>query len=328
MPQDINTYEDLKAFLASKKRLRMSHIYKPVMLLEVLRRGGSASRADIARAFLERDSQQLEFYRRKVVHPSSGRHLVRDSLLVREGQTYRLADSLASLTPTQRDEIVAILEQRITDYTAGCNPFGDRQRDAVPASRRFAVLARAGGRCEMCGATCRSTQIDVTHIIPRSQGGTNDTSNLQALCRSCCSQRRERDDTDYAGLHASYAERESGCVFCRLEQDRRRIVAENELAFCIRDGFPLVEGHTLVMPRRHVADYFDLTQAERNAIEELLRTQRKVLAEEDDSITGWDIDISAAASAEQTIFHVHFQLNPRRDEAEESTPSLAWCAAG
>jgi diadenosine tetraphosphate (Ap4A) HIT family hydrolase len=328
MPQDINTYEEIKAFLTSKKRLRMSHIYKPVMLLEVLRRGGNATRAEIAQAFLERDAQQLEFYRRKVVHPSSGRHLVRDGLLVRDGQEYRLADPLAALTAVQRDEIEEILERRIAAYQAQCNPFGDHHRDAVPASRRFAVLERAGGRCELCGVSCRATQIDVTHIVPRARGGSNDTSNLQALCRACCSQRRERDDTDYAGLHERYAERDSGCVFCRMEQDRRRVVAENPLAFCIRDGFPLVEGHMLVMPRRHVADYFDLTQAERNAIEELMRDQRRQLAKADASITGWGIDISAGASAEQTVFHVHFQLNPRRDGLAEPAPPLAWCAAG
>jgi diadenosine tetraphosphate (Ap4A) HIT family hydrolase len=113
-----------------------------------------------------------------------------------------------------------------------------------------------------------------------------------------------------------------------MEQDRRRVVAENALAFCIRDGFPLVEGHMLVMPRRHVADYFDLTQAERNAIEELMRDQRRQLAKADASITGWGIDISAGASAEQTVFHVHFQLNPRRDGLAEPAPPLAWCAAG
>ena len=328
MPNDNDEYSALKRYLASSRGLRMGHVYKPVMLLEVLRRGGSASRAEIAGAFLERDSQQVEFYRRKVVHPNSGRHLVRDGLLERDGQNYRLAGPLAGLTVWQRDEVVAILEQRIAEYMDGCNPFDGQARDGVPASRRFHVLARAGGRCELCGATSRSTQIDVTHIVPRSQGGTNDASNLQALCRACCRQRRDEDDTDFARMHASYAERRGGCVFCQLERDRRRIVAENALAFCVRDGFPLVGGHTLVMPRRHVTDYFDLTQPERNAIEQLLRQQRRVLAENDETIKGWGIDISSGACDERAVVHVQFQLIPRRETCDELAGQLAWCAAG
>ena len=55
----------------------------------------------------------------------------------------------------------------------------------------------------------------------------------------------------------------NNCLFCDVQTiDRKRIIAENELAYAIRDGFPVTEGHTLFIPKRHTLDYFSLTQEE------------------------------------------------------------------
>ena len=67
--------------------------------------------------------------------------------------------------------------------------------------------------------------------------------------------------TDFLGLQASYARREAGCVFCALE-DSGRVLLENELALCIADAYPVTPGHSLVIPRRHVADGLTLHQPE------------------------------------------------------------------
>jgi len=67
------------------------------------------------------------------------------------------------------------------------------------------------------------------------------------------------------------------------------------------------------MPKRHVADYFDLHQAERNAIDQLLKEQRGYLSSSDPTITGWNVGANAGESAGQTVFHVHIHLIPRRD---------------
>ena len=69
-----------------------------------------------------------------------------------------------------------------------------------------------------------------------------------------------------------------GCLFCDLQSnDKERIVEENTLAYAIRDGFPVTQHHTLVIPKRHIFDFFGLTQAELNAINTLLHSQKKVI---------------------------------------------------
>jgi ATP adenylyltransferase len=84
------------------------------------------------------------------------------------------------------------------------------------------------------------------------------------------------------------------------------------LAYAIRDGFPVTEGHTLVIPKRHVEDYFGLTQDELVACDELLRVSKEQIQNQDASVTGFNIGINAGESAGQTIFHCHLHLIPRR----------------
>jgi diadenosine tetraphosphate (Ap4A) HIT family hydrolase len=62
-------------------------------------------------------------------------------------------------------------------------------------------------------------------------------------------------------MPASDALREAGCVFCALEGSGR-VLLENELALCIADAVPVTPGHSLVIPRRHVADGLTLHQPE------------------------------------------------------------------
>jgi hypothetical protein len=59
------------------------------------------------------------------------------------------------------------------------------ETDPVLSDIRFRVLAAANGRCALCGATSQERRIEVDHVIPRSKGGSNDVSNLQALCDEC-----------------------------------------------------------------------------------------------------------------------------------------------
>jgi ATP adenylyltransferase len=191
--------------------------------------------------------------------------------------------------------------------------WGHRGPDSgyVSGSIRYNVLKRAKHRCELCGGHDDQVALHVDHIIPRSKGGPDNINNFQALCMTCNTNKRDTDDTDFRGVLASYSDREADCIFCELCAGR--IIAENELCFVIKDAFPVTEHHTLVIPKRHVADYFDLHQPERNAIEAMLHEQRQLILEQDNTVTGFNVGINAGASAGQTVFHTHVHLIPRRD---------------
>jgi diadenosine tetraphosphate (Ap4A) HIT family hydrolase len=100
------------------------------------------------------------------------------------------------------------------------------------------------------------------------------------------------------------------CIFCEIPRDR--VVAANELAYSIRDGFPVTELHTLIIPKRHAADYFELTAEEAEACRELLQIEAESLKRLDPTIDGFNIGANCGASAGQTIFHCHIHLIPRR----------------
>jgi ATP adenylyltransferase len=105
-------------------------------------------------------------------------------------------------------------------------------------------------------------------------------------------------------------EHDPACVFCTMAEDR--FVIANRLAFAVRDSSPVTALHTLILPRRHVASYFDLHDAERRAIDELLERARREIVGQDASVAGFNIGVNIGEAAGQTIFHCHVHLMPRR----------------
>lgn len=89
-----------------------------------------------------------------------------------------------------------------------------------------------------------------------------------------------------------------------------RIICANEYAIVVRDGFPISLGHTLIIPRRHVGSFFQITSDERNGLLELLEKSKPLLDMEYQP-DGYNIGINDGASAGQTIPHLHIHLIPR-----------------
>ena len=100
------------------------------------------------------------------------------------------------------------------------------------------------------------------------------------------------------------------CPFCNLPDSR--IVNSDASAVVIRDGFPVSQGHTLIIPRRHIGSFFELTEAERTSILDLLGQARIELDAEYEP-AGYNIGINDGAAAGQTIAHLHVHLIPRYD---------------
>ena len=105
------------------------------------------------------------------------------------------------------------------------------------------------------------------------------------------------------------------CIFCNISQDRR--IAENDPCFAMYDGFPVSKGHTLIIPKRHVADYFDLTEDEVMAMQALMR-EIKAKIEAELSPDGYNIGVNVNTAAGQTVFHVHMHLIPRYEGDAEN----------
>ncbi len=110
---------------------------------------------------------------------------------------------------------------------------------------------------------------------------------------------------------------EPGCLFCELPPEIFEIVDENELCLALTDNYPVTEGHCLIVPRRHVRDYFDMNPAEVEAANRLMQRSRKRLRCEDPAISGFNIGTNAGKSAGQSVFHAHIHFIPRRDGDQE-----------
>ena len=101
------------------------------------------------------------------------------------------------------------------------------------------------------------------------------------------------------------------CIFCKIRKEE--LLFENPLAYSSADSFPVSEYHSLIVPKRHVEIYFDLTKEEIQACYELiLKTKEKIL-KQDSSVKGFNIGTNAGKSAGQSILHCHIHLIPRRE---------------
>ena len=98
------------------------------------------------------------------------------------------------------------------------------------------------------------------------------------------------------------------CVFCNIE--KRMFLIENELSYAILDINPIAANHTLIIPKRHVYDFFDLYQSEINEIYTILVERRKAVEKFDNDVTGFNILVSSGDDAGQEVPHAHVHLVP------------------
>ena len=310
------TYQELKDFITTK--MRMSHVYQPVMLVEILKKGGYASTEQIAKSILNHDPTQVDYYK-EIVKNMVGKVLTSNrGITSKTGDTYSLIDA-EKLTKTQIKELITLCQDKIKEYDIKRDgsqwEHRKRGRKPISGSIRYKVITRARGRCEACGVSIQERSIEVDHIHPKSLGGKDDLSNYQALCYVCNTQKNNKDDTDFRYLDAEFDAREKDCLFC---DKKKGVIHENSLAYLVRDGFAVTKYHSLIIPKRHCKDYFDLTQAEINATNQLIHTEREKLLKLDKTITGFNIGMNCGEDAGQTIFHCHVHLIPRRKGDDES----------
>ena len=304
-------FEDLSDFI--RNQMRMAHIYQPAMLVELLQNGGQASVIEISKALLSRDVSQIEYYK-QITKNMVGRVLTKNrGITDKDGNTYSIK-GFEELGSEEVEILINLCIGKIDEYVGdrGDRIWSHRKKSSgyISGTLRYEILKRAKFRCELCGISAEDKALEVDHIVPRNSGGTDDLSNLQALCYSCNAMKRDRDDTDFRQVAQSYGDREDGCLFC--EVSKQRIISENELCYVVRDFYPVTKDHSLVIPKRHVSDFFDLYQPERNAVHSLLDQQRILIQETDETVTAFNVGINSGEDAGQSIFHCHYHLIPRR----------------
>ncbi|MFT5111584.1 MAG: diadenosine tetraphosphate (Ap4A) HIT family hydrolase [Parasphingorhabdus sp.] len=99
------------------------------------------------------------------------------------------------------------------------------------------------------------------------------------------------------------------CRFCRPRSERR-VMIDSELGFAAYDKHPASDGHFLVIPHRHFASYFDITDAEREALWTLV-ADAKTMVEERCKPDGYNIGINVGEWAGQSVQHLHIHVIPR-----------------
>jgi len=96
------------------------------------------------------------------------------------------------------------------------------------------------------------------------------------------------------------------CLFCTPQG----VTRENDFAYSTRDSYPVTQGHSLIIPFRHSASFFELTTDEASACFDLLKLEQQALQEQFDP-DGYNIGVNVGSAAGQSILHVHIHLIPR-----------------
>ena len=106
----------------------------------------------------------------------------------------------------------------------------------------------------------------------------------------------------------------SECLFCKIQKKgyEDEIVYENKFFIATRDSYPVTELHTLIIPKRHFASFFDMNLDEQSSLHQLLKQQRDEILTIDPTVEAFNLGTNDGIAAGQSIFHLHIHLFPRR----------------
>ena len=101
------------------------------------------------------------------------------------------------------------------------------------------------------------------------------------------------------------------CLFCNSKASG--VAHENDLAYASYDTYPVSKHHCLIIPKRHVKDYFELSNKELIACNDLIKIIRKEIINKDNTVKAFNIGTNIGKISGQSIMHCHIHLIPRRD---------------
>ena len=113
----------------------------------------------------------------------------------------------------------------------------------------------------------------------------------------------------------------TNCPFCNLTREN---VAESKLSVAFLDNFPVSKGHTLVVPKRHISSFWEMTKDELSDALALMRLVRDRLVKRH-SPDGFNVGVNCEEAAGQTVFHAHIHLIPRyRGDVVDPRGGVRW----
>ena len=106
------------------------------------------------------------------------------------------------------------------------------------------------------------------------------------------------------------------CLFCNINESG--FAHKNDLAYASYDSYPVSKDHCLIIPKRHIKDYFDLSKDELIACYELIKIVKEEILIKDQTVKGFNLGTNIGKVAGQSILHCHFHLIPRRKDDVEN----------
>ncbi len=100
------------------------------------------------------------------------------------------------------------------------------------------------------------------------------------------------------------------CLFCEKYLEKDNVLYENDSAYVLKDGFPVSKGHVLIIPKRHISDYFQTMEKEILDMDQALKVMKERIQKEFNP-DGFNIGINNGTAAGQTVMHLHIHLIPR-----------------
>ena len=101
------------------------------------------------------------------------------------------------------------------------------------------------------------------------------------------------------------------CLFCNIKESG--VAHENDFAYASFDSYPVSKDHCLIIPKRHIKDYFELSKEELIACDKLIKIVKDEIISKDQSVKGFNLGTNIGKVSGQSIFHCHFHLIPRRE---------------
>ena len=303
-------YAELEHFI--KHKMKMTHVYQPMMIRTLLESEGTATPEEIARGFLNEDRAQLEYYTliaKRWPSTTLRKHNVVEYTGRGKSAKFRLL--LDHITTEQKARLVELCDLRLNEYIDRRlrMPWYNRRgtREHIPGKVRYDVLAKSGGVCVACGVSSLDRALEIDHIVPVKMGGTNDISNLQPLCYKCNAQKRDRDDTNFILVLNRLKYRDPKCRACLSDEH----LHENHMAFAVWNANHAADLHAVVYPKRHTASFFDLIPAEKKFCLDAIDDVKTRILETDKDVAGFDVGFDAGPVAGEMVGHCSIHITPR-----------------